>query len=110
MSPEKIRNLAFQLLLIFRSRQQQPRNQSRFRPIPLFNLIDWAEKSGAQIDTAYGPWRIAYRTLSRRGRCGLDFIPVVKRQVSEVMVETLGQAVRLAGFLNWCDVPELMHA
>jgi hypothetical protein len=110
MSPEKVRNLAFQLLLIFRARQQQPRGQSRFRPIPLFNLIDWAEKSGAQIDTAYGPWRIAYRSLSRRGRCGLDFIPIVRRHVSEVMVETLGQAVRLAGFLNWSGVPELTYA
>jgi hypothetical protein len=110
MSPEKIRDLVLRLLAIVQSRQHHPRDRSRFRPFPLFNLVQWAVHSGAPVDYSYGPWRVEYRRLTRPGRHGLDFIPVVKRRVSEIMVDSLGQAVRLAGFLNWCGVPELTPA
>jgi hypothetical protein len=110
MSPEKARDLTFRLLSIVLGRQQQPPGQFRFRPFPLFNLIEWVINAGAEVDYAYGPWRVMHRRLGRPGRYGLDFIPVVKREVSEIMVDTMGQAVRLAGFLNWCSVPELTPA
>jgi len=110
MSPETVRNLAFPLLASVLRRQQKPRGQSRLRPFRLFDLIEWANNAGAEVDYAYGPWRVMHRRLGRPGRYGLDFIPVVKREVSEIMVDTMGQAVRLAGFLNWCGVPELTPA
>ncbi len=110
MSRETVRKLAFPLLDSVLRRQRKPRGQSRWRPFRLFDLIEWANNAGAQVDYAYGPWRVMHRRLGRPGRYGLDFIPVVKREVSEIMVDTMGQAVRLAGFLNWCGVPELTPA
>jgi hypothetical protein len=110
MSPETVRNLALPLLASVLGRQRQPQGQSRLRPFRLFDLIEWANNAGAEVDYAYGPWRVLHRRLRRAGRYGLDFIPVVKREVCEIMVDTIGQAVRLAGFLNWCSVPELPPA
>jgi len=110
MSPETVGNLAFPLLASVLRRQREPRGQSRLRPLPLFDLIEWADNAGAEVDYAYGPWRVMHRRLGRPGRYGLDFIPVVKREESEIMVDTMGQAVRLAGFLNWCCVPEVTPA
>jgi hypothetical protein len=106
MRRDRLRELALAYLERLLRRQQHPKPPSRGHPFLLLDLVDWAFRQGAKIDHAYGPWRVKRRPLDRPGRYGLSFIPVVKGRVSEIMLDTMGQAVRLAGFLNWCDVAD----
>ena len=54
-----------------------------------------------------GPWTIGTRPLRKRGRGGLDFIPLVRRGKTEIMVSTPQEAEELTAFLNYCGMDEL---
>jgi hypothetical protein len=45
--------------------------------------------------------------LSRSGRNGLAFLPIVTNGFAQIMVDTMEHARDLAGLLNWCGVDEL---
>jgi hypothetical protein len=53
-----------------------------------------------------GPWRVGTRPLRKRGRGGLDFIPLVQRGKTVVMVSTPQEAEELVAFLNYCGTDE----
>jgi hypothetical protein len=53
-----------------------------------------------------GPWRVGTRPLRRRGRGGLDFIPLVQRGATTIMVSTPQEAEELVAFLNFCGMDE----
>lgn len=53
-----------------------------------------------------GPWTVGRRALERRGRDGLNFIPLVRRGQTAIMMATLEEAEELAAFLNYCGMAE----
>ena len=53
-----------------------------------------------------GPWRVGTRPLRKRGRGGLDFIPLVERGQTTIMVSTPREAEDLVAFLNYCGMDE----
>lgn len=56
-----------------------------------------------------GPWKVGTRQLKRRGRGGLDFIPLVQRGETVVMVSTPQEAEELVAFLNYCGMDEFSN-
>jgi hypothetical protein len=56
-----------------------------------------------------GPWKVGTRQLKRRGRGGLDFIPLVQRGETVVMVSTPQEAEELVAFLNFCGMDEFTN-
>jgi hypothetical protein len=53
-----------------------------------------------------GPWRVATRPLKKPGRGGLQFIPLVQRGETTLMVSTPREAEDLVAFLNYCGMQE----
>jgi hypothetical protein len=53
-----------------------------------------------------GPWKIATRPLRKPGRGGLDFIPLVQRGGTTIMVSTPQEAEEMVAFLNYCGMDE----
>jgi hypothetical protein len=52
-----------------------------------------------------GPWHVGSRPLKRRGRGGLDFIPLARNGDTIVMLTTPQEAEELVAFLNLCGTP-----
>jgi hypothetical protein len=52
-------------------------------------------------------WQTGARPLTRPGRGGLNYIPLVTRGATTVMVSTPTEAEELAAFLNFCGIQEL---
>jgi len=53
-----------------------------------------------------GPWRVATRPLRKPGRGGLDYIPLVTRGDTTIMVSTPQEAEEMVAFLNFCGIGE----
>jgi hypothetical protein len=56
-----------------------------------------------------GPWNVGTRQLRKPGRGGLDFIPLVQRGETVVMVSTPQEAKELVAFLNYCGMDEFTN-
>lgn len=85
--------------------QRHPRRAIRRDAGEVFRAIDRLAAAGARPYLARGPWRAVRRPLHRPGRLRLPYIPTVERRGEppvQICVDTLEQAERLAGFLNWC--------
>ena len=54
-----------------------------------------------------GPWKVGTRPLKKPGRGGLDYIPLVQRGQTVLMVTTRREAEELVAFLNYCGMDEL---
>ncbi len=53
-----------------------------------------------------GPWRVGTKPLRKPGRGGLQFIPLVQRGETILMVSTPREAEDLVAFLNYCGIQE----
>jgi hypothetical protein len=53
-----------------------------------------------------GPWTVGTAEPSLWSRFGDIILPTVERGAFRLAVPDRAEALRLAGFLNWCDAPE----
>lgn len=87
--------------------QRKPRGRQRRDSALLRRFVTevLSGKSAAHLQS--GPWTIGTRQLKKRGRGGLDFIPLVRRGQTVIMVSTPHEAEELTAFLNYCGMDEL---
>jgi hypothetical protein len=87
--------------------QRKPRGRLRRDSVLLRRFISVVLASGVpQHLLQGGPWRVATRPLKKPGRGGLDFIPLVQRGETTIMVSTPQEAEDLVAFLNYCGTGE----
>lgn len=87
--------------------QRKPRGRLRRDSVLLRRFISVVLASGAAPHLLQGgPWRVATRPLKKPGRGGLDFIPLVQRGETTIMVSTPQEAEDLVAFLNYCGTGE----
>jgi hypothetical protein len=86
--------------------QRRPRGRQRRDSALLHRFVTevLTGRSAAQLQG--GPWRVSSRPLKKRGRGGLDFIPLVERGQTTIMVSTPQEAEELVAFLNYCGTDE----
>ena len=87
--------------------QRKPRGRQRRDSALLRRFVSEVLAGGpsaAQLQG--GPWRVSTRPLRKRGRGGLDFIPLVERGKTVIMVSTPQEAEDLTAFLNYCGMEE----
>ena len=89
------------------SREGEPNVRRRYVPKAAFALAERLKAMGVKLGISGGPWRTDEHLLNRRGRNGLDVIPIVTNGATEVMVDTMEHAIDLAGLLNWCGLENL---
>jgi len=89
------------------SHQRKPRGRQR-RDSALLRRFVTAVLSGGLSEHLLqgGPWKIGTRPLRKPGRGGLDFIPLVQRGGTTIMVSTPQEAEELVAFLNYCGMDE----
>ena len=90
--------------------QRKPRGRQRCDSALLRRFVREVLSGGpsaAQLQG--GPWRVSTRPLRKRGRGGLDFIPLVERGKTIIMVSTPQEAEELTAFLNFCGMEEFTH-
>ena len=88
--------------------QHRPRGRQRRDSALLRRFVTEVLSSGGPSPERLqdGPWRVSTRPLRKRGRGGLDFIPLVERGRTTVMVSTPKEAEELVAFLNYCGMDE----
>ena len=87
--------------------QRKPRGRQRRDSALLRRFVSEVLAGGpsaAQLQG--GPWRVITRPLRKRGRGGLDFIPLVERGKTVIMVSTPQEAEDLTAFLNYCGMED----
>jgi hypothetical protein len=107
MTPAQYQDLVLPPLRRLVQHQLQHYPPERYQPAFLYAVLDQLRWQGVRLAGRRGPWTIGGRWLGRRGRGGLPVIPLVQRDDAVVMTDTWDQARRLAGLLNWCNVPTL---
>ena len=90
------------------SHQRKPRGRQRRDSALLRRFVTEVLSSGGPSPDRLqdGPWRVSTRPLKKRGRGGLDFIPLVERGQTTIMVSTPQEAEELVAFLNYCGMEE----
>ena len=87
--------------------QRKPRGRQRRDSALLRRFVTEVLAGGpAAAQLQGGPWRVSTRPLKKRGRGGLDFIPLVERGKTVIMVSTPQEAEDLTAFLNYCGMEE----
>jgi len=86
--------------------QRKPRHHTRRDSAILRRCVEQVLGGGAAAPDD-GPWRAGTRPLKRPGRGGLQYIPIVTRGSTTVMVSTQREAEELAAFLNYCGTQEM---
>ena len=73
----------------------------------LRRVVVHAQLVGVRVDKYVpGPWKVGEAEPNLLGRLGRIVLPTVERGGFRLLVPDAFEAERLAGFLNWCDVPE----
>ena len=87
--------------------QRRPRGRQRHDSALLRRLIIEVLSLGPAAERLQtGPWFVGTRPLRKPGRGGLQFIPLVQRGTTVVMVSTPKEAEELVAFLNYCGMDE----
>ena len=87
--------------------QRRPRGRQRRDSALLRRFVSEVLAGGPSPEQLQGgPWRVGTRPLKKRGRGGLDFIPLVERGQTTIMVSTPQEAEELVAFLNYCGMEE----
>jgi hypothetical protein len=87
--------------------QRRPRGRQRRDSALLRGFVVEVLSAGATADHLQrGPWKVGTKPLRKPGRGGLDFIPLVQRGGTVVMVSTRQEAEELVAFLNYCGMEE----
>jgi hypothetical protein len=87
--------------------QRRPRGRQRRDSALLRRFVAEVLAGGPSAEQLQGgPWRVSTRPLKKRGRGGLDFIPLVERGQTTIMVSTPQEAEELVAFLNYCGMEE----
>ncbi|CAN5765695.1 hypothetical protein BH24GEM1_BH24GEM1_27970 [soil metagenome] len=86
--------------------QRKPRHRTRRESALLRRCVEQVLGSGEPAPPA-GPWQAGARPLKRPGRGGLQYIPIVTRGKTTIMLSTQREAEELATFLNYCGTQEL---
>ena len=90
--------------------QRRPRGRQRRDSALLRRFVSEVLAGGASAESLQdGPWRVGTRRLKKRGRGGLDFIPLVERGQTTIMVSTPQEAEDLVAFLNYCGMDEFQE-
>ena len=89
------------------SHQRKPRGRQRGDSALLRRFVNEVLSGKSAAHLQGGPWTIGTRPLKKRGRGGLDFIPLVRRGQTVIMVSTAQEAEELAAFLNYCGMDDL---
>lgn len=97
---------ALELAVLVRH-QRKPRHHIRHDSALLRRCVEQVLGGGASTPPDAGPWRAGTRPLRRPGRGGLQYIPIVTRGSTTVMVSTPREAEELAAFLNYCGTEDL---
>ena len=87
--------------------QRKPRGRLRRDSVLLRRFISVVLGAGPPAHLLQGgPWQVATRPLKKPGRGGLDFIPLVQRGETTIMVSTPQEAEDMVAFLNYCGMGE----
>jgi hypothetical protein len=87
--------------------QRRPRGRHRRGSALLRRFVTQVLSGGPPAESLQeGPWRVATKPLKKPGRGGLDFIPLVERGNTTIMVSTPQEAEELVAFLNYCRMEE----
>jgi hypothetical protein len=87
--------------------QRKPRGRQRRDSALLRRFVSAVLSEGLAAHLLQGgPWKIGTRPLKKPGRNGLDFIPLVQRGGTTIMVTTPQEAEELVAFLNYCGMEE----
>jgi hypothetical protein len=87
--------------------QRKPRGRLRRDSVLLRRFISMVLGSGLPLHLLQGgPWRVATKPLKKPGRGGLDYIPLVQRGETTIMVSTPQEAEEMVAFLNYCGMGE----
>jgi len=87
--------------------QRKPRGRLRRDSVLLRRFISVVLGVGPPAHLLQGgPWKVATRPLKKPGRNGLEFIPLVQRGDTTIMVSTPQEAEDLVAFLNYCGMDE----
>ena len=87
--------------------QRRPRGRQRRDSALLRRFVTDVLSGGPSAERLQdGPWHVGTRPLKKRGRGGLDFIPLVERGQTTIMVSTPQEAEDLVAFLNYCGMEE----
>jgi hypothetical protein len=87
--------------------QRRPRGRLRRDPVLLRRFISVVLGGGPPAHLLQGgPWKIGTKPLKKPGRGGLDFIPLVQRGDTTIMVSTPQEAEDMVAFLNYCGMDE----
>ena len=87
--------------------QRKPKHRTRRDSALLRRCVEQVLGRGEPALPAEGPWQVGTRPLKRPGRGGLQFIPIVTRGNTTIMLSTPREAEELAAFLNYCGTQEL---
>lgn len=87
--------------------QRKPRGRLRRDSVLLRRFISLVLGSDLPMHLLQaGPWTVATKPLKKPGRGGLDFIPLVRRGETTIMVSTPKEAEEMVAFLNYCGMGE----
>jgi hypothetical protein len=87
--------------------QRRPRGRQRRDSALLRRFVSEVLAGGPSAEALQGgPWHVGTRPLRKRGRGGLDFIPLVERGETTIMMSTPQEAEDLVAFLNYCGMDE----
>jgi len=87
--------------------QRRPRGRLRRDSVLLRRFISVVLGAGLPMHLLQGgPWRVATKPLKKPGRNGLEFIPLVQRGETTIMVSTPQEAEEMVAFLNYCGMGE----
>ena len=91
--------------------QRKPRGRLRRESVLLRRFISVVLGSNLPMHLLQsGPWWVGTRPLKKPGRGGLDFIPLVRRGETTIMVSTPQEAEEMVAFLNYCGMGEFATA
>jgi hypothetical protein len=91
--------------------QRKPRGRLRRDSVLLRRFISAVLGAGLPMHLLQGgPWKVATKPLKKPGRGGLDFIPLVQRGDTTIMVSTPQEAEEMVAFLNYCGMSEFAAA
>jgi hypothetical protein len=90
--------------------QRKPRGRLRRESVLLRRFITVVLGGGPPPHLLQGgPRRVGTRPLKKPGRGGLDFIPLVQRGETTIMVSTPQEAEDMVAFLNYCGMDEFAN-
>jgi hypothetical protein len=73
----------------------------------LARLVDDARRLGVTLDHyVAGPWHVTEVAPRGVARCVGAPLPTVERGTYALTMRSLREALDIAAFLNWCEVPE----